>query len=174
MTTFQTWPRGWFHVAKNPDFRAPLDKDLMPGHTCGRVTERWGGVGLERPLCLCLLSASRGSQPASICLISCAASSGGSAASQLQAVGSPSLVTGTRCKSSRSSWDDAALIFLLEGLVGGKSLYSLRAYTTLPRTAHCHPGGEAGVRTPVGCFPGLGTSAEPSHPSPPEQRAKPG
>ena len=31
-TTFQTWPRECSHVAKNPDFRAPLDKDPMPGH----------------------------------------------------------------------------------------------------------------------------------------------
>ena len=22
-TTFQTWPRGWFHVAKHPDFPVP-------------------------------------------------------------------------------------------------------------------------------------------------------
>ena len=30
-TTFQTWPRGCFHVAKHPDFPAPLDKNPMPG-----------------------------------------------------------------------------------------------------------------------------------------------
>src|SRR5574341_1288327 len=31
-TTFQTWPRGWFHITKDPDFRSPLDKNPMPGH----------------------------------------------------------------------------------------------------------------------------------------------
>ena len=31
-TTFQTWPRGWFHAPKDPDFPAPLDKNPMPGH----------------------------------------------------------------------------------------------------------------------------------------------
>lgn len=141
--------------------------------TCGRVTGALGSSGTgEATLPVSALSILV-QPPASICLVSSAASSGGSAASQLQAVGSP-LVIGTRCKSSRSSWDDAAFIFLREGLVGGKSFYSLRAHTALPRTVHCHPGGEAGVRAPVRCFPGLGTSAEPSRPSCPEQRAKPG
>ena len=31
-TTFQTWPRGRFHIRKDPDFPAPLDKNPMPGH----------------------------------------------------------------------------------------------------------------------------------------------
>ena len=30
--TFQTWPRGCFHIAKHPDFQVPLDKNPMPGH----------------------------------------------------------------------------------------------------------------------------------------------
>ena len=31
-TTFQTWPRGRFHIPKDPDFPVPLDRKLMPGH----------------------------------------------------------------------------------------------------------------------------------------------
>src|SRR5574337_385087 len=31
-TTFQTWPRGCFHIAKHRDFPFPLDKNSMPRH----------------------------------------------------------------------------------------------------------------------------------------------
>ena len=31
-TTFQTWPRGCFHIAKHPDIPFPLDKNSMPRH----------------------------------------------------------------------------------------------------------------------------------------------
>src|SRR5574339_609488 len=41
-TTFQTWPRGWFHVPKDPDFPVPAPR--------AEFNMMWGNVGLWRPL----------------------------------------------------------------------------------------------------------------------------
>src|SRR5574337_666038 len=35
-TTFQTWPRGWFHMPKDPDFPSPLDKNPKIGRASCR------------------------------------------------------------------------------------------------------------------------------------------